>query len=294
MRKRQFYAEWLTAAFPKAWAIAETSATILGLVSLYLVKRYPQWEAVLTDLGWQIPLGIVLAVLILRLAWAPYVLTRERERTIRDLRKELEGDLTIDLEEGFFGEGEIRTPLGERAEGTFLFMVAIVRNTGEPVALDGFRCGLVIYGGDGVTRWGQKQGIPKEYAEITGPHGVLQTFAPEDDIRDRTRRPIEKGGFERGKAIYFFPGVSRTFAEQPKTKIIFEARDVRGRIRTAEKHRGDLSARPMLNYPGLRQTTSAPAPSTMTVVVSRLDVSEPGNADVSSGGTQRTDDKKSE
>lgn len=45
---------------------------IFAFVAWWLAKRYPDWEAVLNDLVWQIPAGLGLAAIALRWIVAPF------------------------------------------------------------------------------------------------------------------------------------------------------------------------------------------------------------------------------
>jgi hypothetical protein len=96
-QQKPFYWLWLSTAFPGAWTITETVSGAFGLAALYLAKRRPDWGPELSDLGWQIPLGVFGLIFLVRLFLAPLEIYRDqradirsREEALRALRATLE------------------------------------------------------------------------------------------------------------------------------------------------------------------------------------------------------------
>jgi hypothetical protein len=72
----QYYWLLVRATFTKAASIFGGANLLLAFVAWGLAKQYPEWEARLNDLAWQIPAGLGLVTLALRWIVAPYEIHR--------------------------------------------------------------------------------------------------------------------------------------------------------------------------------------------------------------------------
>jgi len=82
---RKFYWKWIQIAFSRPLGIADYIAGAIGIVSAYIIPRYPQWEPAMSELAWQIPLGIFSALAAFRLLLSPYWMYKEAQQKIKDL-----------------------------------------------------------------------------------------------------------------------------------------------------------------------------------------------------------------
>ncbi|MDP1568788.1 MAG: hypothetical protein Q8L86_02190 [Vicinamibacterales bacterium] len=72
----EFARLWLRVAFPKAWASLGAILVVLGVASLYVSTNHRDWSERLSDLGWQLALGVFLLVFVFRTFVAPYEIYR--------------------------------------------------------------------------------------------------------------------------------------------------------------------------------------------------------------------------
>jgi len=114
----RFARRWLSATFNQPWTHASSVATALGALVPLLIRLRPAWAQALTDLIWQIPLGVFATWGIARMALAPYWLHQEdaaihlasiteSEKQIAEQQQELEvlrDRLTAKLKMVFVGE----------------------------------------------------------------------------------------------------------------------------------------------------------------------------------------------
>ena len=84
-----FYIGWIWVAFRHSWGITDYIGPVAGIIIAYLLPRYPQWGSTLIELTWQIPLGILGGLVIVRLLLAPYWMYKESRQRIKALKEKL-------------------------------------------------------------------------------------------------------------------------------------------------------------------------------------------------------------
>ena len=86
MSANGFYKSWLKAVFSKSFSVADGIAGALGALVPAASPLFPQWETLMSQLAWQIPLGFFVAVVLVRMASAPGTIHSEQQRTIEALQ----------------------------------------------------------------------------------------------------------------------------------------------------------------------------------------------------------------
>lgn len=86
----QYFWKWLVLASPLPVRVVEISVLLLALIALASKQLFPIWEPVMNALAWQIPLGLLVAVFLISMAWSSYSLYRAQGLTISDLTSQLE------------------------------------------------------------------------------------------------------------------------------------------------------------------------------------------------------------
>ena len=90
---KQFYWRWTKTALSHPWSVADTCATIFGLILPPSISFRPHLEQTLTPLAWKIPLSALALLGAARLILAPYWIYRERhedaEAETEDLKRRL-------------------------------------------------------------------------------------------------------------------------------------------------------------------------------------------------------------
>ena len=89
MGKWKFYSQWIWIAIRHPFGVADYIAGFLGILSAYIIPRYPQWQTTMFELAWQIPLGIFSALFVFRVVLSPYWMNREAQHKIINLEREL-------------------------------------------------------------------------------------------------------------------------------------------------------------------------------------------------------------
>lgn len=74
-----FYKRWLTVAIGHAFGPADALAGALGMAVPAIIAVYPGLSGSLADLTWQLPLGIFVALLMVRAILAPFWIYRNLE-----------------------------------------------------------------------------------------------------------------------------------------------------------------------------------------------------------------------
>jgi len=93
MRAGSYYRLWFATAFPKAWAWTETVTGAVALVVAILAKKYPDWGPIVNDLAWQIPVGVLVLVFVVRLALAPWLMARDKASDVAEAETRLRHEL---------------------------------------------------------------------------------------------------------------------------------------------------------------------------------------------------------
>jgi hypothetical protein len=173
---RQFAWLWFKTAFPPAWAWADGASGAIGLGALYLVKRYPEFEQLMTDLGWQVPLALFSAILLGRLVAAPFSIYSAQRRELSNLREQIQ-NLTTRL--------EVRRNNQELADAlTGLFRRGVVEILNSPPAdredLPRWRNAAAIWLSDALSIMLTHDCTPQDlnHVEIVG---IVQTFMHHPD-----------------------------------------------------------------------------------------------------------------
>lgn len=185
----------------------------------------------------------------LRRRLLPSTSSKQNQTDSQTIPPHLSG-LTAELSEIAIGAGQITTPLGKTTKGAFCLLTVTIQNSGEPCAVDQFRLKVVL--SSGAIVFGESQGIPEQLTLGTAS-GISQTFYGEDQLSYKTKEPITKGGFVRGRMIYFFPHLHANHLAGAGTVIQFEMKDAFGRMCSAEKTiKAVQPAAAFLHFPGLR------------------------------------------
>src|SRR5690242_1702531 len=74
---RSYYWLLIKTAFTAGFSIFSATNFLFAFIAWGLAKRYPEWEAVLNDLVWQIPASLGLAAIALRWVVAPFEVHRK-------------------------------------------------------------------------------------------------------------------------------------------------------------------------------------------------------------------------
>jgi len=77
MSATSYYTRWLATAWRASWNAADLVAGLLGLAAPLLIAFLPKQELILARLAWQLPLGVLVALFIIRLCGAPYWMYRD-------------------------------------------------------------------------------------------------------------------------------------------------------------------------------------------------------------------------
>ncbi len=85
MGKRGFYWLWLSTAFRHSIWRGDGVAFLLGIAIPIARNAVPNWESVMNELTWQIPLGVFGSIVLVRLILAPYWLYKEKVKEINRL-----------------------------------------------------------------------------------------------------------------------------------------------------------------------------------------------------------------
>lgn len=105
----KFLAACIGMAWKHSWATVDTLSTLIGLLLPFLLWLKPKWLPVMSEsnlgqLAWAVPIGGVVAVVLIRLLLSPYWLYMQRDQQAdNDVRKletktiELRGSLADEL-----------------------------------------------------------------------------------------------------------------------------------------------------------------------------------------------------
>jgi hypothetical protein len=102
---QQFYWRWAKTTFEHPWSITEKIGTVLALglpLFAWLASKW-HWlpvipEPVLSPLMWQVPLGMLAILILIRIIPAPYWIYRERHSAAVESERELTQQLTARAE----------------------------------------------------------------------------------------------------------------------------------------------------------------------------------------------------
>jgi len=86
----KYFWKWLSSATPIPIRVTEVTAVLLTLITLAVKHGFPNWEAAMTDLIWQVSLVVLIAAFIISIIWTPFAIYREQKRIISDLNVKLD------------------------------------------------------------------------------------------------------------------------------------------------------------------------------------------------------------
>lgn len=90
VKDKSYYIQWLSVTFRHSWGISNWVVGIAGATIAYIISRYPEWELIVMELAWQIPLGILGALFITRLFLAPYWMHKTLKQSCTELQNKLD------------------------------------------------------------------------------------------------------------------------------------------------------------------------------------------------------------
>ena len=90
----RFYGRWLSMSLRRAFGVADGIGVALGTLAPIMVRSFPASESAVTELLWQIPLGIFASIGLVRLGRAPYWMYQERDEKARQMEIGLEARIT--------------------------------------------------------------------------------------------------------------------------------------------------------------------------------------------------------
>ena len=90
----RFYERWLSMSLRRPFGVADGIGVALGTLAQIMVRSFPAWDFAVTELLWQIPLGIFALIGLVRLGRAPYWMYQERDEKARQMEIGLEVGIT--------------------------------------------------------------------------------------------------------------------------------------------------------------------------------------------------------
>jgi hypothetical protein len=222
-----FYREWLVLAFRSPWGLSDSIATVLGLAVPLVGRVVPSWASAMQDLVWQIPLGILSALAVVRLVIAPYWMIQQArqdsEAQRAELRLEIErlgGELARVSRELTSRAPDFRGTLDHVAfgevKGTATVTVILsLRNRGGSASL-AERFGMQV-NCDG--KWRPVELIWPDTLTLEIDRGRSEVLTKDDLIVAKTVRPVEPGSAVRGFLVGFAHGVSRGELARSGTRL---------------------------------------------------------------------------
>ena len=90
----RFYGRWLSISLRRPFGVADGIGVALGTLAPIMVRSFPASESAVTELLWQIPLGIFASIGLVRLGRAPYWMYQERDEKARQVEIGLEARIT--------------------------------------------------------------------------------------------------------------------------------------------------------------------------------------------------------
>jgi len=129
---KSYLSIWFEAAFPRAWAVAESVSGLLGLIALSVTKNHPTWGTTMTDLGWQVPIGAFVLIFVYRAVTAPAEIYKAQRTTI-DANEGVIHSLR-DVLEGKRKNARLAELLGKKDEWAVHNLWAKIPKTAEEIA----------------------------------------------------------------------------------------------------------------------------------------------------------------
>ena len=94
----KFYWKWIEVSVKPSFGLADGIGFVLGIAIPVVIHFVPRWETAMSNLAWQIPLGIFSTIFLIRLILAPYWIYKQQEVEISGLEGKL-ASLQNELEE---------------------------------------------------------------------------------------------------------------------------------------------------------------------------------------------------
>lgn len=85
MRKREYYWQWLRVAFRRTIGMGDGVGFLAGIIIPIILRFIPNWKPVMSELLWQIPLGVFGGIVLIRLSLAPYWIYKEKVAEVNRL-----------------------------------------------------------------------------------------------------------------------------------------------------------------------------------------------------------------
>ena len=88
MGKSQYYKHWLGVSFRHSIDISDGVAFLIGIVVPIIRQVIPDWDSIMSELAWQLPLGVFSTVILFRLILAPYWIHKDKEKQMEVITQE--------------------------------------------------------------------------------------------------------------------------------------------------------------------------------------------------------------
>jgi hypothetical protein len=260
-----FYRRLLGEVLRPSWGWAETISTVFGIAIPLILRFFPELERRMISLSWEIPVGVLAILSLVRLAMAPYWLYQDRHRAAENeetsLREELRQEKEKNLSDAPHFEVMARHAwFGHNTQENItigLIQLEIINRGAHSVALIGgahyesptLNCDLDM------PLFSTTQSLP-----IPDQPGSVLIMAPSDWLIVRAReKGIPKGLMDSGRVAFVFPG-DRIQEIKDGAIVSFHVQDCTGKDYPVTYQRDLVGDNKFRFYPGdkVRPLSSVP------------------------------------